>query len=150
MHTYFFSIYLIFETVSLRLTCLWHLSVNPLRPGTLFISVPLRLLIMPLSLFGSMMMMPLRHFWRTSLDVAFIWNAKSFCRTLPTLTFPLSFTVGDGSHSVTSRSHVLSCLSRSSTPTCTGLIVQYLFSSLAFEVRHSCHTAACCRCASCS
>ena len=34
-----------------------------------------------------------------------------------------------------SRSPLLSCLSRSSTPTCTGLIGQYLFSSLAFEVR---------------
>ena len=60
----------------------------------------------------------------------FIRNAKSFCRTLPTPTFPLSFTVGDGSHYVTSRSHVLSYLSRSSTPTCTGLIVLYLSSSL--------------------
>ena len=51
-----------------------------------------------------------------------------------TPTFPLSFTVGDGNHYVTSRSHVLSCLSRSSTPTCTRLIVQYLSSSLTFEV----------------
>ena len=42
--------------------------------------------------------MPLRHSRRTSLDEAFIRNAKSFCQTLPTLTFPLSFTVGDGSH----------------------------------------------------
>ena len=83
------------------------------------------------------MMMPLRHFRRISLDKAFIWNSKSFCRTLPTLTFPLSFTVGDGSHCVTSRSHVLSCLSRSFTPTCTGYIVQYLSFSLAFEVRAS-------------
>ena len=60
---------------------------------------------------------------------------QSFCRTLPTLTFPLSFTVGDGSHCVMSRSHVLSCLSRSFTSTCMGLIVQYLSFSLAFEVR---------------
>ena len=44
-------------------------------------------------------------------------------QTSPTLTFPLSFTVGNGSHCVTSRSHVLSCLSRSFTPTCTRLIV---------------------------
>ena len=88
-----------------------------------------------LLMFGSMIMMPLRHFRRTSLDEAFIWNAKSFFRTLPTLTSPLSFTVRDGSHYVTSRSHVLSCLSRSFTPTCTELIVQYLSFSLAFEVR---------------
>ena len=32
----------------------------------------------PLSLFGSMMMMPTRHSQRTFLDVAFILNAKSF------------------------------------------------------------------------
>ena len=44
-------------------------------------------------------------------------------------------TVGNGSHCVMFRSLVLSCLSRSFTPTCTGLIVQYLFSSLMFEVR---------------
>ena len=46
----------------------------------------------------------------------------------------MSFTVGDGSHCVTSRSPSLSCLSRSFTSTCMRLIVQYLFSSLAFEV----------------
>ena len=49
--------------------------------------------------------------------------------------FPLSFTIGDGSHCVTFRSHVLSCLFRSSTPTCMELIIQYLSFSLAFEVR---------------
>ena len=64
-----------------------------------------------------------KAFWRTSLDEAFIWNTKSFCWTLPTPTFPLSFTVGDGSHYVTSQSPVLSCLSRRSTPTCTRLII---------------------------
>ena len=74
----------------------------------------------PFSLFGSMMMKPTRHSRRTFLDETFIQNAKSYCRTLPTLTFPLSFTVGDGSHYVTSRSHVLSCWSKSFTLTCTG------------------------------
>ena len=80
-------------------------------------------LILLYLIFGSVMMMPSRHFRRTFLDEAFIRNAKSFCRTLPTSTFPLSFTVGDGSHYVTSRSPVLSCLSRSFTLTCMGLIV---------------------------
>ena len=98
-------------------SALWHPNVNPLLPGTLFVLVLLHLLILLLLLFDSMMMMPLRHSQKTSLDEAFIRNAKSFCRTLPTLTFPLSFTVGDGSHCVTSWSHVLLCLSRSSTPT---------------------------------
>ena len=101
---------------------------------SVYIPMLLHLLILHLLTFGSMMMMLLKHFRRTSLDEAFIRNAKSFCRTLPTPTFLLSFTVGDGSHCVMSRSHVLSCLSRSSTPTCTGLIVQYHSSSLAFEV----------------
>ena len=63
----------------------------------------------PLSLFGSVMMMSTRHSWRTFLDEAFIRNAKSYCQTLPTLTFPLSYTVGDGSHCVTSRSFTLTC-----------------------------------------
>ena len=80
------------------------------------------------------MMMPIRNSRRTFLDEVFIRNAKSFWRTSPTLTFPLSFIVGNGSHCVTSRSLVLSCLSRSFTPTCMGLIIHYLFSSLAFEV----------------
>ena len=115
--------------------CLWHLSVNPLQPGTLFVPVLLYLPILLLLLFGSVMMMPLRHSRRTFLDEVFIRNTKSFWRTSPTLTFPLSFTIGNESHCMTSRSPVLSCLSRSFTPTCTGLIVQYLFSSLAFEVR---------------
>ena len=61
-----------------------------------------------------------KAFRRISLDEAFIRNAKSFCRTLPTLAFPLSFTVGNRSHCVTSRSHVLLFLSKSFTPTCTG------------------------------
>ena len=77
----------------------------------------LHLLILLLLTSDSVMMMPLRHFRTTSLDDLFIRNAKSFCRTLLTLTFPLSFTVGDESHCVMSRSHVLSCLSRSSTLT---------------------------------
>ena len=102
---------------------------NPFRSGAS------HLLILHLLMFGSVMMMPLRHFQRTSLDEAFIQNAKSFYRTLPTPTFPLSFTVGDGSHCMTSRSPVLSSVSRSFTPTCMGLIVLYLFSSLMFEVR---------------
>ena len=107
---------------------------SPLLPKTLLVLVLLHLLIFLLLLSSSVMMKPLRHSWRTSLDEAFIRNAKSFCRILPTLTFPLSFIVGDGSHCVTSWSHVLSCLSRSSTPTYTWLIVQYLSFSLAFEV----------------
>ena len=65
----------------------------------------------------------LRTFWRTSLDEAFIRNAKSFCRISPTLTYPLSSTIGGGSHCVTFWSLVHLCLSRSFTPTCMGTII---------------------------
>ena len=130
----FFSIYLIylmmlgtFLIVSLSLPlCLFTLNVsmaskrkstpawNPLHSGASSSSNSASL-----SLFGSVMMMPTRHSKRTFLDEAFIRNTKSYCWTLPTLTFPLSYTVRDGSHCVTSQSHVLSCWSGSFTPTCT-------------------------------
>ena len=71
---------------------------------------------------------------RTSLDEAWIRNAKSFCQISPTLTYPLSFTVEVRSHCVTSWSLVHPCLSRSSTLTCMDLIIQYLFLLLMFEV----------------
>ena len=48
------------------------------------------------SLFSFVMMMPTRHSRRNFLDTEFILNAKSFWQTLPTPTFPLSFTIGDG------------------------------------------------------
>ena len=126
----------LFPSVSFfRLVASWHLNKNLLCPETLFVSAhPLLLTPFPLT-FSSMMRMPNRISLRNFLDEAFIWNAKSFFRTSPTLTYPLSFTVGVGSHYVTSRSLVYSCLSRSSTPTCMNLIIQYLFLLLAFEVR---------------
>ena len=72
----------------------------------------------------------LQNFW----DEAFIQNTTSFCQTFPTLTYPLSFTVGIGSHFVTSRSLLPPWSYRSFTPICTELILLYLISSLAFEV----------------
>ena len=80
----------------LRWLCLCHLNVSPLWLGNLFIPVPFRLLILFLSLFSSVMMMPTRHSRRTFLDAAFILNAKSLWRTSPTPTFSLSFTARDG------------------------------------------------------
>ena len=65
--------------------------------------------ILPLPLFGSVMRMPERTSWRTFFDEIFIQNAESFCWISPTLTYPLSFTVGVGSHCVTSWSLVHSC-----------------------------------------
>ena len=63
----------------------------------------------PLSLSDSVMMMPTRHLRKTFLDEAFIQNAESSWVILLTPTFPLSFTVGNGSLFVTSPSLVLSC-----------------------------------------
>ena len=128
IHSLLLNILVIFELFwsfsdGFFLPPLYSVYVSPLQLGTLFVPVPLHLLILLLFLFGSVMMMPTRHSQRTFLDAAFILNAKSFWRTSLTPTFPLSFIVGNGSHCVTSRSHVLSCLSRSFTPTCTGLIV---------------------------
>ena len=60
---------------------------------------------------------------------------QSFYHTSPTLTYPLSFTIGVGSHCVTFWSFVHSCWYRSSTPTYMDLIIQYLFLLLMFEVR---------------
>ena len=78
----------------------WHLSVNLLCPGTLFVlGHPLLLILLPF-IFDSMMIKLDKTFRRTFLDKAFIRNAKSFCWTFPTLTYPLSFTVGVGSHYV--------------------------------------------------
>ena len=64
-----------------------------------------------------------KDFSENFLDEVFIRNVESFWRTSLTLTFPLSFTVGNGSHCVTSKSLVLSCSFRSFTPTCMGLII---------------------------
>ena len=113
---------------------LWHPNANLLLPRTLFVPGYPLLLILHLFLSGSMMRRPNRTSLRTSLDEAFIRNAKSFCQTFPTLTYPLSFIIGVGSHCVMSRSLVYPCLSKSFTPTCMDLIFQYLSSLLVFEV----------------
>ena len=128
----------------------WHQNVSLLRPETLFVlGLLLLLLILLLHMSNSVMRRPKWTSLRTSLDKVFIWNAKSFCRTSPTLTYPLSFTVGVGSHCVMSRPLIHPFWSRSSTPTCMDLIIHYLFLLLAFEVRHSGHTGFCIWCAPC-
>ena len=119
----------------LRQSCLWHQNVSLLRPKTLFVLGHLRLLILLLLISSFVMRMLERLSRRTFLDEAFILNAKSSQRTLPTSTYPMSFTVGVGSHCVTSRSIVHPYRSRSFIPTCVDLIFQYLILSLAFEVR---------------
>ena len=127
-----FSLSLFFVCVSLLL---WHLNTNLLHLETLLVlGHPPFLILLPLT-FGSMMRRPNRTSLRTFPDEAFILIAKSSCRTSLTLTYSLSFTVGVGSHCVTSWSLVYLCWSRSFTSTCMDLIFQYLFLLFAFEVR---------------
>ena len=95
------SLFLPLSSVCISL-CLWHLNVSLLHPKILFVlGHPLPLILL-LHVFGSGMRMLVRLSWRTFLDKAFIWKAESFWRTLPTQTYPMSFTVGVGSHCVTS------------------------------------------------
>ena len=107
---------------------LWHLNANLLYLGHL---LPLTL---HHPLFGFVMRTLERTSWKTFVNETFIQNVMSFCQTFLTLTYPLSFTVGVGSHFVTSRSLVPPWSYRSFTPICTESILQYLISSLAFEV----------------
>ena len=119
-----------------QLVALWHLNENLLHPETFFVlGLLLPFLVLHPFTSSSMMGRPNRTSLRTSLDGVFIWKAKSFCQTSPTLTYLLSFIVGVGSQCVMSQSFVHPCLSKSSTPTCMDLIIQYLFLLLAFEVR---------------
>ena len=128
--------------------CLWNQNVSLLRPRTLFVPVLLHLLILLLLTFSSMMMMPIRHFWRTSLDEAFIWNAKSFWRTLPDTNLPSI---------IHSRGWESLCDVLVTCPLVyPGVLLHHArdwsFSTSLFHSHsryaHSCHTAAGCGCAS--
>ena len=126
-----------FLSLPLTLVASWHLSVSLLRPGTLFVPRHLLLLLHLTPLpptFGSVMRRPNRTSLRTFHDEAFIQNAKSFYQTSLTLTCPLSSTVRVESHYVAPRSRALPWSYRSSTPTCTDLILLYLSFLLTFEV----------------
>ena len=126
-----------FLSFPLILVALWHLSVSLFRPETLFVPRHLLflLLLTPLPLTSSSVMRrPNRTSWRTLHDAAFIRNAKSFCQTSLTLIYPVSFTVGVGSHCVASRSLVPPWSYWSFTPICMDSILQHLILLLAFEV----------------
>ena len=103
----FLIVYLFPSLSFFQLVASWHLNKSPFHPRTLFVLRHLLLLlILPLPLFSSMMTKPERTFRRTFLDEIFIWNAKPFCQISLTLTYPLSSTIGVGSHFVTSWSLV--------------------------------------------
>ena len=124
MHSYahvpsilYILIYLLFGTfliVSLSfslslpftLVASWHLRISLLHPVILFISGHLCLLhhLTPLPLMsGSVMRRPNRTSLRTFHDATFIRNAKLFYQNFLTPTYPLSSTIGVGSHFVMSR-----------------------------------------------
>ena len=137
IHLNCLGLFWLFLSPSLSSVCvsllLWHPNANLLCPRTLFVlGHPLLPILLP-HMSSSMMRRPNQTSLRTFLDEAFILNTKSFCRTSSTLTFPLSFTVGNGNHCVTSWSHVHPCWSKSFTPTIMNLIFQYLTSLLAFS-----------------
>ena len=99
-----------FLFLPLTLVALWHLSISLFRPKTLFIPGHLLLLLhlTPLPLTSSSVLRrPNRTSLRTFHDTTFIWNAKSFCQTSLTLTYPLSSIVGVGSHYMAPRSRAL-------------------------------------------
>ena len=115
----------------------WHLNVNPFHLGALFVLgylLVLLLLILLHLMSSSIMRRPNRTSLRTFHNVAFIQNAKSLCQIFLTLTYPLSSTIGVGSHFMASRSHVLPWSYKSSTLICTDLITLYPNLSLAFGI----------------
>ena len=123
--------------LSLMLVVSWHLSVSPLCPKTLFIPghlLPLFLLTLLSLSSGSVMRRPNQTSLRTFHDAAFIRNAKSFCQIFLTLTYPLSSTVGVGSHYVAPQSCALPWSYKIFTPICMDSTTLHLSLALAFEV----------------
>ena len=109
---YFFYCLLLFLSFSpIYISCVRHLSISLLHPGTLFVPGHLLLLLRltPLLLTsGSVMRKPNWTSLRTFHDKAFIQNTKSFCQTSLTLTCLLSSIVEVRSHYVAPRSRALS------------------------------------------
>ena len=116
--------------------CAWHSSVNPLCLETLFV---LRHLLLILLLFtsSSVIRRLVRTFQRTSPTVVFIRNAMWFYRTFLILFYPLSFTVRDDNLYMRYLWDVRPWSFKSSTPTCTILILLYLNLLRRFEVHVS-------------
>ena len=117
-----------------RIVCAWHPSVKLLHPRTLFVLGHHLLLILPLFMLGSVMIKPVKTFWRTFLGMAFIQNTRSSFWIFSIMTYSLSFIVGVRSPFVTSRSIVHPWSYRSFTLICMDLIPLYLAFSLPFEV----------------
>ena len=137
MHTYhfdsfFFFWYLLWWCFSICLplslswiVCAWHLSANPLRLETLFISGHL-LLIPLLFTFGSMMRWPIRTSQRNFPNVLFTQNATWFYQIFLILLYPLSYTVRDRNLYLRYPWVVQPWPYKSSTPICMVSIPLYL------------------------
>ena len=128
--------FFLFLSLSLTDRLRYPNSANLLRLETFF-KVPGHhlLLFLPYPfIFGSVMRRPRWTSLRTSRLVAFIWNARFFCRISLTLRYPMSFELEDGNLYVRNPCVVLSCLYRSSTPTYTASIPLCLSLLRNFEV----------------
>ena len=101
-------------------TSLWHPNrENPFRLRTLFkvSGHPFHLFLLFHLTFSSMMRRPRRTSLRTSRNVMFIQNTRTFCQTFLTLRYPMSFRLEVGNLYVRNPCVILSCLYRSSTLT---------------------------------
>ena len=157
MHTYpFFSFFVLCCDCVLFLSlipslsqidCAWCPSANLIWLRTLFVLGLPCLLIFPVPLFtfNFTMRRPIRTSLRTFLNVVFIWSAMWFYRTLPTLLYPMSFTLGDENLFVRYPWGVPSCSYRSFTPICTISITKYLSLLWYSEVHVSSHSGSCIR-----
>ena len=127
----------LFLSLSVRQTALWHPnSVNPFRIGTLF-KVPGHPFLFPLFTSGSVMRRPKRTSLWTSKFVAFIQNARLFCRILLTLLSSKLFGLEIENLYLRDPRGVLSCLFRSFTPTYTASISMCLSLLLHLKVHVS-------------
>ena len=86
-----------------------------------------------------------QDFSKNFLNVVFIWSAMWFYRTLPTLLYLMSFTLGDENLFVRYPWGVPSCSYRSFTPICTISITKYLSLLWYSEVHVSSHSGSCIR-----
>ena len=134
-----FHAYIPFLSLSLSLSQIdytWYPSANLLQSGTIFVRDHLLLILLfPFFTFSSLIRRPIRTSLRTFLNVAFIRSATWFCRTLKTLLYSISFTLGDRILFMRYPWDVPPCSFRSFTPICMVSISLYLSLSRHSEVR---------------
>ena len=122
-----------FLSLPLTLVASWHLSISLFRPGILFV-LGHHLLILLLSMSGSMMRTPISTSRRTSPNVVFIRNAMSYYQTSPIPLFRLSYIGGVRNLYVRYPWVVPPWSYRGSTPICMVSILLYHSLLLLYEV----------------